>query len=418
MVFQIRFRKLKTVFRFTAIVIAFFISASISAQPMRIHLSFGETSDNRNAVVNVVWSDQKTATNSMVKFGLSSENLNNKKIAIQTEYGSELVLKAFLESLKPSSVYYYRCGSEITGWSDVMSFKTAPETGEKKPFKVGIFGDTQNNEFNEDFGKTKEIVRLLTAEKPDFTLHMGDIVNNGSVESGWIGLLNAIQPLASFSPMMATLGNHDIGNSPGENFQKPYPIFFKLFAEPVTNLDYSFNYGNVHFVSVFSGYAQKAAEIEMLRYQKGSSEMDWLENDLAKASKTPGIDWIIVITHYPLHSFGWSNVKEWKARITPILDKYNVDLSLSGHRHVYERHHPLRNGKPVGEGEGTVYITNGTAGGSPQGIGGFEMPSMVFTPREKMYNYAIMNISGNTLKYEVFNLEQVKIDEFEIIKKN
>ena len=248
-------------------------------------------------------------------------------------------------------------------------------------------------------------------------LFRSDIVNNGSVEEGWKNLLNAIQPLVSKAPMMSTLGNHDIVNAPGENFQMPYPIFYKLFTEPVANLDYSFNYGNVHFVSVFSGYAHKAVEEGVLRYADGSPEKIWLEQDLATARKTKGIDWIIVFTHYPLHSFGWSNVKEWKERITPILDKYNVDLSLSGHRHAYERHHPLRDGNPVGKGEGTVYITNGTAGGSPQGIGGFDMPTMAFTPRERMYNYAIMNISANTLKYEVFNLDKVKIDEFEIIKK-
>lgn len=399
------------------IFLALLLNISLFAQPQRIHLSFAESGSTKYTDVNVIWSDTKVVNNSAVKFGSKEQQLNKTAIATVDVHNGEIVYKVTLKKLKPNTTYYYKCGSNENGWSETFAFKSKPKMGDKKPFTVGVFGDTQNNEFNENFEKTKEIVNLLSDIGPDFTLHMGDIVNNGSVEEGWKGLLNTIQPLVSKAPMMPTLGNHDIVNAPGENFQQPYPIFFKLFSLPGNGLDYSFNYGNVHFVSIFSGYAHKAVEEGVLRYSAGSPEIKWLEQDLETARKTKGIDWIIVITHYPLHSFGWSNVKEWKERITPLLDRYNVDLSLSGHRHAYERHHPTRDGKPIGEGEGTVYITNGTAGGSPQGIGGFDLPTMAFTPRERMYNYAIMNISGNILKYEVFNLDQVKIDEFEIIKK-
>jgi len=418
MSFQIKVHKMRqSILSKLPILLALLLNISLFAQPQRIHLSFGESGSSKHADVNVIWSDTRVVKNSSVSFGTKEQQLNKTVNATVDEHNGEIIYKVTLKKLKPNTTYYYKCGSDETGWSETFSFKSKPKLGDRTPFTVGVFGDTQNNEFNENFEKTEEIISLLSGAGPDFTLHMGDIVNNGSVEEGWKGLLNTIQPLVSRAPMMSTLGNHDIVNATGENFQQPYPIFFKMFSLPGNGLDYSFNYGNVHFVSIFSGYAHKAVEEGLLRYESGSPERLWLEKDLEEARKTKGIDWIIVFTHYPLHSFGWSNVKEWKERITPILDKYNVDLSLSGHRHVYERHHPIRDGKPVGVGEGTVYITNGTAGGSPQGIGGFDMPTMAFTPRERMYNYAIMNISGNTLKYEVFNLDQVKIDEFEIIKK-
>lgn len=400
-----------------AFLLAILLNFSLFSQPQRVHLSFAEPDNSKHSNINVTWSDKKVVQSSAVKLGNKEQKLNYTVNATVDEHNGEIIYKAILEKLKPSTTYFYKCGSDETGWSETFSFITAPKIGDKKPFTVGVFGDTQNNEFNEDFQKTKEVIKYLSEIRPDFTIHTGDLVNNGSVEEGWIKLLNTIQPLVSRAPMMPTLGNHDIVNAPGENFQKPYPIFYKLFSLPGDGLDYSFKYGNVHFVSIFSGYAIKAAEEGVLRYGVETPERKWLEEDLERARNTKGIDWIIVITHYPLHSFGWSNVKEWKERITPILDKYNVDLCLSGHRHVYERHHPLRDGKPVGEGEGTVYITNGTSGGSPQGIGGFDLPTMAFTPRERMYNYAVMKVSGNTLKYEVFNLEQIKIDEFELIKK-
>ncbi len=66
--------------------------------------------------------------------------------------------------------------------------------------------------------------------------------------------------------------------------------------------------------------------------------------------------------------------------------------------------------------KGTIYITNGTAGGSPQGLGGANMPSMIFTSGEKMYNYAIMTIEKNVLQYDVYNQNGEKIDYFKITK--
>jgi hypothetical protein len=66
--------------------------------------------------------------------------------------------------------------------------------------------------------------------------------------------------------------------------------------------------------------------------------------------------------------------------------------------------------------KGTIYITNGSCGGSLQGTGGYNLPSMIFTPNEKIYTYALMNIEANVLKYSVYNKNGEKIDHFEIHK--
>ncbi|HEY1114004.1 MAG TPA: hypothetical protein VGE66_10600, partial [Chitinophagaceae bacterium] len=140
--------------------------------------------------------------------------------------------------------------------------------------------------------------------------------------------------------------------------------------------------------------------------------------------KNRNIRWIIIYCHYPMHSFGVSHVPTWEKHVTPLLDRYEVDLCLSGHRHVYERHKPIRGGvvyelsdthlyeKP----RGTIYITNGSAGGSLQGVGGSHLPTMVFTPSGKMYTYATMTIEGDTLHYVVFDKVGERIDYFKIVK--
>ncbi|MEJ7829980.1 MAG: metallophosphoesterase [Segetibacter sp.] len=173
-----------------------------------------------------------------------------------------------------------------------------------------------------------------------------------------------------------------------------------------------------------SGHAKGAETSGNFTYAPGSPEYRWLEDDLSKARKDKKITWIILYMHHPLYSFGWSHVLGWQKRITPLVDKYKVDLCLAGHRHVYERHKPIRDNQVIPQQDnhlyqkpaGTVYITNGTAGGSPQGPGGSEMLSMIFTSPVKMYNYAIMAIEGNTLTYDVYNEKGEKIDYFKLIK--
>jgi hypothetical protein len=91
---------------------------------------------------------------------------------------------------------------------------------------------------------------------------------------------------------------------------------------------------------------------------------------------------------------------------------------------VYERHKAIR-GNEISElpdshiynyPQGTVYVTNGSCGGSLQGPGGDNLPSMIFTPKEKMYTYEIMTIENRSIEYKVFNKNGDMIDYFKIIK--
>ena len=389
--------------------------SGITAQPDQIHLSWSGDKVNTYSSMTVSWISEVLQTPEFVVYGTTTSDFSTVK-AQKTIVDGKSFQKVFLNNLKPSTTYFYSCGSKESGWSKNYTFKTGPLPGKDKIVKVGVWGDTQNNDFNEQFEKTTQIIKQLVLLKPDFTLHMGDMVENGSILPSWLNFLNLAQPLNANIPMMQTLGNHDIENHKGENFQQPFASFFQLFSLPQDGVDYSFDYGNTHFVCIFSGFAKAASENGLLRYSPSSKEYSWLEKDLSKARNNPKIEWIVAYTHYPPYAFGVSGVQKWQEAITPLFDKFHVDLCLSGHRHVYERHYPVYAGIRTTEGKGTVYITNGTAGGSPQGIGGKEMPTMAFTSSEKMYNYALMTIDGKKLTYEVFDINAKKIDELTIIK--
>lgn len=66
-------------------------------------------------------------------------------------------------------------------------------------------------------------------------------------------------------------------------------------------------------------------------------------DDLEKASKNKNIDWIIVMFHKPMYSPLSKQLEEYIVRdkYQPLFDKYNVDLVISGHNHIYSRTLPL-----------------------------------------------------------------------------
>jgi hypothetical protein len=98
-------------------------------------------------------------------------------------------------------------------------------------------------------------------------------------------------------------------------------------------------------------------------FAPSGAQLAWLEKDLASVDreKTP---WIIVSGHRPWYVSS-KICQECKAAFEPLLIKYDVDLVLHGHQHMYERHGAVANGvvteidnNPVGP----WYIVNGAAG--------------------------------------------------------
>lgn len=405
-------------------ILAAFISAlpiCLYSQPSLIHLSVdsGEKK-GKAAPVAVTWSSEKSSSVQYVVFGTRPVPSKEVKAGETVKDGS-FVYTAGLNKLKPGKKYYYKCGSDETGWSKVYSFSSEPRNGS---FRVAVIGDTQDNTNNENFVKTSAVINSVIGYDPAITLHMGDIVNDGSQTASWKGFLNMSQELNAESPLMPVLGNHDVNNEKGENFQKPYKDFYDLFNLPGNEVNYSFTYGRVRFIGVFSGWAQGAEPLGEVRYKPGSQEYLWLENELANAENDREINWIIVWMHYPVNSFGWSNIKGWKDNILPLLEKHRVDLCLAGHRHVYERHLQMKNGivakknasNSLSASEGTVFITNGTAGGNPTGPGGKEISTMAFTPEKPMYSYAIMDITPFSVNYQVYDIDNTMIDSIIIAR--
>lgn len=166
--------------------------------------------------------------------------------------------------------------------------------------------------------------------------------------------------------------------------------------------------------------AKTAAPLGQLLFAPGTPQYNRLVNDLSAANNDPAIKWKIVYMHFPPYVLpGDSLVQEVQTILAPLMDTYDVDLVISGHRHVYERSVSIYNNQIAQSGpnytdlpDGTVYVVAGTAGGEQQGTG---QGPFAFTSRTG-YDFALLNINNNVLTYTAKSAADNTIDTFTIAK--
>lgn len=117
-----------------------------------------------------------------------------------------------LEDLRPSTMYYYRVGTNEHGWSSIYSFITRP-TDENETVSIIAYGD---------MGVTPNAVEtvghsILRAVTTNVTclLHIGDISYARGTAVIWEAFMTQIQPLAARVPYMVSIGNHEYDHVTG-----------------------------------------------------------------------------------------------------------------------------------------------------------------------------------------------------------
>lgn len=257
-----------------------------------------------------------------------------------------------IDSLTASKTYYYRVktGTNTLGDSTYF-FKTAPAVGSTEKFRFWSLGDMYP-------GVTQERVyeaflKYNGATYTNFLMTVGDNTYNGGSDSGFQSNFFDVYQKGTFmrqSPLFMGIGNHDYGGYPHVQ-DWPEMGFYQIFNLPTkgelggvpsgSEAYYSFDYGNVHFVSLDS-FAR--GRDEKLLTDPGSEQMAWLIKDLQNTKQR----WKIVYFHHAPYTRGtydsdvWENLKQPRLVVTPVLEKYGVDLVLSGHSHVYERSKPIK----------------------------------------------------------------------------
>ena len=135
----------------------------------------------------------------------------------------------------------------------------------------------------------------------------------------------------------------------------------------VLNMHYSFNYGNVHFISLDTetGYPGAAEEKHYVLPCGGfGDQLTWLEQDLIQANKERDVrPWIFAQGHHPMYN-GDSINAEFQAAMEDLFYKYGVDVYFAGHVHSYERDLPVYQGKPESNYNNPAATTHLLIGGA------------------------------------------------------
>ncbi|HXY32518.1 MAG TPA: metallophosphoesterase [Gemmatimonadaceae bacterium] len=94
--------------------------------------------------------------------------------------------------------------------------------------------------------------------------------------------------------------------------------------------NYSFDYGDAHFLCLDSNLYVDPTHPEWVRY---------IAADLSSTDAR----WKFVVYHHPAFNVGLNHYREQQMRVlSPLFEEHGVDVVLSGHEHNYQRTRPLR----------------------------------------------------------------------------
>ena len=381
------------------------------------------------------------ATDTVIHFGDAPGNLSN----VVSIPGSRNNHEAKLSGLSADTKYFYSVGNSnrvLEGGDPDYFFTTSPQPGTPKATRIWIIGDSGNPNNNgravRDAFKTHN-----NSNPPDIWLMLGDnAYTDGTDNQYQKAVFNQYPKLLQQTVLWPALGNHDALSSFADGQSGPY---FDAFNLPVnaeaggissdTEAYYSFNYGNIHFISMDSYQSSRLPDGKMLT---------WLERDLLANNKP----WVFAFWHNPPYTKGSHDSDregpeiDMRGVVLPILETYGVDVIFAGHSHSYERsflldgHYgnssTLQNSmivdggdgqvdgtgaytKPAGGGanQGAVYVVSGN-GSKTTTRGTFDHPAM-FTSVVSLGSM-VVDVDGNRMDAIMLDSTGQEADHFTIIK--
>lgn len=280
---------------------------------------------------------------SSLQYGTTHGTYNTATDSTAFKTDHEIVVSG----LTPNSKYYYYLSTDgndtISRYDNSYYFRTNPTEGTKTE-RVGfwVLGDQGQPGTRQDDVHLEAL--SLYQDSMDLILMLGDNAYSNGTDAQFEAAVFGTQldSIMRNTPVYSTVGNHEVRYVTAHSISTPETTpYYLIHSFPVTgegggvasNTEsyFSWNYANVHFVSI-------NAEEEDLD-SSTSSMWSWLETDLQQNT----MDWIVVIVHQGPYTKGSHNSDTENEHIKvrenflPLLERYGVDLMMSGHSHSYER---------------------------------------------------------------------------------
>lgn len=359
---------------------------------------------NINTKMTVLWQTDKTPILSKIEWGTTS-SCSDGQAEVTSESHSTTDMHDFnytIPSLTPGTKTYYKVTAD--NYVATGSFYAAPDTASTRLIFYG-FGDSQPKTglpemFDAVAAAVLNDIKADNANRQTLVLHGGDFVYRGRVESDWAnGYFNRnyanITTLFTEMPVMGAVGNHEFYDSNGK-IDKTHPCAFidRYLPYPYyADYYYSFDYGPLH-VAVVDNYVS---------YESGSTQYNWLSNDLSNSTKP----WKVVMYHESAYGNAYDNTTV-QANLHPLFVSKNIKLVLQGHIHSYCR--SLK--------DGIQYVTLGGGGAlldTGRGPAGTYDPSLI-QKDAFVFHFGRFVLDGNTIEATVVDKDGNTIDSFSVTK--
>jgi hypothetical protein len=342
--------------------------------PQGLHVQFGADAAKQAAVS---WVSPARVSKPRLRLGKVDTGYGTQVEAEERVYTEALTgqtvftYHANLNHLNPDTQYLYQVLNDGAAPANGM-FRTGP-SGRSRGFRFTSFGDQAIPvKIGQGLGpwtvNAGYIVPAVEALDPLFNLFNGDLAYANLSDdpvATWSAFHANDQASWANRPWMPCAGNHEneVGNGP-----EGYLSYQTRFALPDNGSAsfrgnwYAFTVGSIRIISLnnddvclqdgaFSAYRRdhvpNYTANDYNPYINGYShgvQRAWLERELAAASHSGDIDWIIVCMHQVAMSSAHFNGADLGIRQNwlPLFDKYGVDLVVAGHEHHFERTFPVR----------------------------------------------------------------------------
>lgn len=389
-----------------------------TASPDHIMLAF---CGNAKSEMAVIWRTSTEVENGYILYCKDGSDNWMKKDAVFATKETDIDISNYysvrLSGLEAGTKYRYTVGSDENRSAE-FSFETEAENVDK--FSFIVITDHQKGDpcHLPDYSKVGAMLNRALERHPEckFIFTAGDNCDNGQNEVQWNGMFEGLKGIIESRPYMMTTGNHDNRGyltyfpEPTGKFYLEHADFFDFQfgaaypdngPEGYKGENYSFDYGNTHFL-VLGINAPDVLE-------------EWAYNDLQNSNKT----WKLGGYHFPIYPVmpeGQNN--DGYPWLRKPIEEGRLDILFEGHEHSFARTFPTKGDELFDKpSEGTVHYIVGNGGGNIYHSNAPKVWHSCFYPQEiRMGSYTLVKIDGNVLTATAYLDDGRIIDVFTIDK--
>jgi len=392
--------------------------------PEGVHVQYGADAAKQAAVS---WQTAARVSRPRLRLGKADWGFGHEVRAEERTYTEALTGQVVwtyhvrLDGLQPDTQYVFEVTNDGAPAAVPGMFRTGPR-GRSRGFRFTSFGDQAVPvKIGQGLGpwtvNAGYIVPAVESLDPLFHLFNGDLcyanVSDDPVGT-WSAFFANNARSAANRPWMPSAGNHENEVANGPQGYLSYQTRFELPDNGSPGFRgnwYAFTVGSIRVISLnnddvclqdggFSAFRRDHVpnytangDNPYINGYSAGQQRAWLERELARASRSDGIDWIIVCMHQVAMSSAHFNGADLGIRENwlPLFDRYGVDLVVAGHEHHFERTFPVRGVLPgstlltpapqgtdpylMDTSNGTVHMIIGGGGHStPTPVSDFDMP--------------------------------------------